>query len=1186
MMDALPLQILLLGPVDVKYKDSSLKIQRRIERAILYFLAVENKPVSRSLLIDKLWPDADQTDPRGALRTALSRLRKNLPDPDLLITELDQVYLKHDQCYVDLIQFEEAYQNLRHHLTTLPENQPLPTHIVNHITEAIALWRGETIIQGENLDAYAGIEIWHQTLNRKLGHQRNFLILRLAQHHRAAGQLAIALDYFIQLGRMDSLDVPTHLSVLDILTKLGRYQEAVDYCDMLEKIYEQEFGAPLPDTILRRCQHSQIQADAIKDQPERHWPAPQYLQFKFINRQSEIKQLRRAFYTGGVVKILGEMGTGKTRLVQEFFQRQKPSPTLVIAPCREMEKSLPFSPIIHGFRHYVDEDIWEKIDTVWANQLCLLLPELTEIRDDCRGPQLTEGFFIGKQHLLDAIHHLLSMLAIPSGRLLFFLDDAQWADKHTLQLLSYLIMQGFFDTYGLLIIATRSEEDNANLDDMVDQLSRSHPFTRIDIQGLNPDDLLTLAQQALNRPLSTTFRDKLYGDTNGNPFITLEIIRNILEMQTDITKQDLPSPLPLPESVHGLIRKRLKRLDKRLQHVLTCAAVVGNTFSMNLLRAVADLNDLPELSAVDRLMELGFFQPSQTDSAAFGFLQFPNEKIREVIIREAAPSELQYLHQRVAQHLSQTPEAKEIASMIADHYLASGEIRNAFTWFLEAAVHAWTLGAKEAVMTSYQQAEKLVENSPAGFFTVEALSQLYQRWSEFAYQSNQMGLLEKIGARLHDLGGRDNIPLLMGLSKMALANASYLKSDMSTSLKLIGQATEYLEVIENPLPLLKALLQKGTYQWWQSDYETVIETANRMIELSNKHASLVDIGYANIHASFMIGHAYHAQGEAKKALQYAQEIYKAHFHHLAPYDRIRSYILLAYASLISGEIEKSQGIALEALKISQTLDNQFVEILLLEQLSKAELIQGFLDEAYKHANQILALAQDLNRNHAIVTGNCVLGDIFFALQNHTRALQYYRTAQKHANIKASTLHTLENNIHLARLLTWSGQLEEAREIIQSTREITDRKSMAHLQVLALLVEGLCDLIEKDLIVSEDKFLRAMTLAREKGLNYEAAWCLAGLARLEMSQHQFDKATNHIKTLIDQSQAHRYVWLSLYGLELHWQLQAATNQDIIPIDYTAMLNNVIDKVADHTQTEPLKQDFENARRRWEKGHHFP
>ena len=251
MPESSPLKINLLGPVEITIKGRPLKIRRRMERAILYYLAAENRPVSRTALIDLLWHDEDEIDHRGALRTALSRLRSELPNEEMIQTELDQVWLDGARYRSDLIDFKSSFESLKNVLRTYQNNPILPGQIVEQIEEALGLWRGEKILQGDNLSAYLEIENWQRSLNRRLSHQRRTLMEKLAHHYRASGRLDRALDLFVQLGKMDLFDVMYHLSVLDILTQMRRFQEAVDYCDALEIAYEREYNAPLPETILK-----------------------------------------------------------------------------------------------------------------------------------------------------------------------------------------------------------------------------------------------------------------------------------------------------------------------------------------------------------------------------------------------------------------------------------------------------------------------------------------------------------------------------------------------------------------------------------------------------------------------------------------------------------------------------------------------------------------------------------------------------------------------------------------------------------------------------------------------------------------------------------------------------------------------------------------------------------------------
>ena len=399
---------------------------------------------------------------RAALRTALSRLRKRLPQEELLLSELDQVWLNPELCWIDVEKFQTSHDRLKNVLGVYQSDRELPAQIVKQIEETLSLWRGDQFFQGDNLSSYPEIEGWRRSLNLLLTHQRTTLMERLARHYRFTGQLDLALDLYISLGKMDLLDVNIHLAVLEILSRMNRYQEAVDYCDALEMVYEEAYNSPLPEAILSQYQYSQIHLQASQAEKPKEWHFPLSMEIPLVGRQAELSHLQNAFFKGGIVVINGELGSGKTRLIQEFFSALNPPPCLIYAPSQEMENTLPFSPFIHGFRNHVSRQIWESIAYVWAQRIALLLPELSEFREDC-STQENDIQSPGRQQLFDALHHVLRRVAQKEGRILFVLDDSQWADRQSLQAISYLVNEGFFQKSGLLILACRGEEPNPDL---------------------------------------------------------------------------------------------------------------------------------------------------------------------------------------------------------------------------------------------------------------------------------------------------------------------------------------------------------------------------------------------------------------------------------------------------------------------------------------------------------------------------------------------------------------------------------------------------------------------------------------------------------------------------------------------------------------------------------------------------
>ena len=77
-----PLKIQIIGPPAVALRGQVIKIDRRENRALLFYLAGRIEPVSRAELCELFWPKDNEITAHKKLREALSRLRTSLQEPD------------------------------------------------------------------------------------------------------------------------------------------------------------------------------------------------------------------------------------------------------------------------------------------------------------------------------------------------------------------------------------------------------------------------------------------------------------------------------------------------------------------------------------------------------------------------------------------------------------------------------------------------------------------------------------------------------------------------------------------------------------------------------------------------------------------------------------------------------------------------------------------------------------------------------------------------------------------------------------------------------------------------------------------------------------------------------------------------------------------------------------------------
>ena len=1178
-MKSTPLEIRLLGPVEIKFEDKLLKISRRMERAILYILAVEHRPISRTKLIDLLWPDADQSDPRASLRTALSRLRNELPDPDMIGTDLDQVFLDFDRCFLDVKAFEDNYQQLKHLLSPYQNNRTLPASIVNRIQRALDLWRGDTILLGDNLEKYHAIEIWRQSTNNKLNHKRKFLMKRMADHYRISGQDESALSVFMELAKLDFTDIDSQCTALDILIGLGRQQDAMNYCDTLENIYEHEFNAPLPDEILSRCQRSQYRIDSDQSDAQNQWPIPLAMNLQLVGRQTELYQLHNAFSRGGWISIQGEMGIGKTRLVQELFQTLSPRPILALFYCREMEVALPFSPIINCLRNSVPPEIWTDIDPVWINQLSLLLPELSSLLNGDEQQPLSK-LPAGKQHLFDALLYICRHISNKYGKMLFFLDNAHWADSQSLQAISYMLSRGFFDRHGLLVIASRSEEKNPELDNLVGLANRVKPMQSINLKGLDFFELKNLAVQVVDKPPSEVFINKLLQETGGNPFLALEMLHNMLELGQHPDKFEGSSIIPLPRSIQAVFHKRFMTLGEDSRHLLLCAAALGDNLSLDLLEKVAELTPTKISKAIDPLIKSGFIQCTLKNGDGENYLHFSNEIMREVVLKEASDLQLQIIHRQIAQQVASDSPHDDKAGMIASHFLSGGDHKKAFQWFLKAAGYAWVLGSQEDAQKSYQQAEKLLKSGPESLFSNADIINLYRQWSDFAYESHQVELVEQIGAKLQYLGNQENHPLFLGTSQVILSDACFLRLDFETSRSLLQEGINYLEIAGDQEALIKSIKRKGVISWWTMNYDDVELCAQRVLALSPKIELDKDLRTSlEFNAEHLINMMEYTHGQASLAVQTAQRLYNAYFHKLEPFDRLRSLYLIGYSNLIAADYEKCENSVIRALDIARPLGNGLLEEVLLIILAKAEHIQGKVDKSFQHATQALKSAESARRKGNIVSANCILGDIYPLLNNDTAALKHYRVGQIREGFSSHSFYGLEINIHFAHYLCFLNQTEEARKILDHAIKVTGKFDLGTLYVKALMSSGVWNHKFGNPNIARNQFEEAERIAQERGLIYEFTLVKLAYARFLMEKDEIEAAKSHLEEVLLIAQERNMLWVQNFALMSGIALTRITDQVDKRKEYQALLQVTIDRLRANTEIEPLKDQFVQASEDW-------
>lgn len=377
---------------------------------------------------------------------------------------------------------------------------------------------------------------------------------------------------------------------------------------------------------------------------------------------------------GGLVLVSGEAGIGKTRLVDSFLLAE--GLPVLRGPSRDTRLAAPFSPIAAVLRAGLAASPGALDHLPLRGYLAPLLPEL--------GPAPSQdGNSPAALH--EAIRGALRAL-MESGPTALVLEDLQWADHATLDLLPALV-GGLADRPVLVVGTFRSEE-----------LPRAHPLRRarqelrragvleeLHLGPLDPAETAELARARLGAPLTPALAGMLHARSEGVPLFVEELAAALragggLAPDGDGHLDLAPgAAVEVPLTLREAIGLSLDRFPPGVRAAAELAAVLGPAFDADLLLDLADEQAFDALTGGGWLVEGG------------GGAAFRHALVRDAIYAGIPWARRRTLHRQVAARLE---EVGAPPGVTAEHWLAGrepGRAREALLASAEAScrLHAY-----------------------------------------------------------------------------------------------------------------------------------------------------------------------------------------------------------------------------------------------------------------------------------------------------------------------------------------------------------------------------------------------------------------------------------------------------------------------------------------------------------------
>ncbi|HRV90908.1 MAG TPA: protein kinase [Anaerolineae bacterium] len=488
---------------------------------------------------------------------------------------------------------------------------------------------------------------------------------------------------------------------------------------------------------------------------------------------------------GQIILLSGGAGLGKTRLLTEMgLQVKMDGGKTLTCHCRE-HTSLPYQPVIDildmALRHLPAAER----ETI-PPELARLLPGAgVESPNEPAPTDQAEA----RLRLFAACWDLLNRAA-QTRPLLIAVEDVQWVDPSTLELLAYLA-QRMPQAPVLLVLSLRPEEVDAKVPvaALWHDWQRGEIAQAIMLEPLTPGQIADFLKTALGqKSLPQWIIDNFQQATGGNPLFIEETLK-ALAAEGQVGEWIGPKMsqlnnlsgmmLQLPQNVLDLAERRLQLLTEEDRSILTAAAVLGPEFPFALLEAVTQMDEDDLLDAIDRLLASRLIEelPLQEGEDRYRFAQ---EALRQALLKTISQRRLRVMHRRSGEAIQAIYDTRQQRywPVLAHHFAMSGNDQSAQKYFTLAGQAAARVYAHAEAISYYGRALDMAkrDTTPHNAETNQEMAHLYIQLGRALELNSQFDQALAIYEEMAEVAHQRDAPAMKLTALMARATLQAMPS--------------------------------------------------------------------------------------------------------------------------------------------------------------------------------------------------------------------------------------------------------------------------------------------------------------------------------------------------------------------------------------------------------------------------
>ncbi|MBN1898866.1 MAG: protein kinase, partial [Spirochaetes bacterium] len=456
---------------------------------------------------------------------------------------------------------------------------------------------------------------------------------------------------------------------------------------------------------------------------------------RLIGRQREYNQITSLFDKamggcGSVCLIGGEAGIGKSRLVEELRALvYEHKGCFFVGKCFDQENKVPYQPFkdildqyLRKIKHFCDKDIQEEAKRL-KSELREQIGEIVKLNSNMTNllgelPDLVKLDAVEKENVRFrmACAKFFSVLSKDKGVVLF-LDDLQWADEGSLNLLGEILK--IVDRSHVLILGTyrnnEVDERHSLLRIKKFGIENQLPLITIDLQLFNYERMRKLVSEVLgeNEKKAEKLTRYIINKTKGNTFFAITLLRELVERNALVWEKgywrenwEQIEKLKVSANIVDMLLLRLKELPEKVDILLRIGSIIGKEFDIDLLYDLLGEEEEIVVELIDEAIEKQLLERSTEK----GKVVFIHDRIKEAFYAKMGSKERIKYHFKVARVFEEKYRDR-IDSVIFDlahHFIEGKDKEKGLKYGLPAAHKAKENYANREAINYYSYVKKIL----------------------------------------------------------------------------------------------------------------------------------------------------------------------------------------------------------------------------------------------------------------------------------------------------------------------------------------------------------------------------------------------------------------------------------------------------------------------------------------------